>query len=83
MQGRMKQYQLSPEETEDVLNFGQTGCIATLNENGYPYVVPVHYVCCDGKVYIHGLIKGQKITNLRNNCKVGFEVHEMGDILSR
>lgn len=81
MQGRMKQHQLSKEEIDDVLKNGQVGRIATHNENGYPYVVPVHYIICNGRIYIHGLIKGQKISNLTANDKVGFEVDEMGSII--
>lgn len=81
MQGRMKQHQLSKEEINRVLNNAQVGRIATYNENGYPYVVPVHFIVHEEKIYIHGLIKGQKISNLIRNNKVGFEVDEMGAII--
>ncbi len=81
MQGRMKQHPLSPKEINEVLNNQQVGRIATHNENGYPYIVPVHYVIHDEKIYIHGLIKGQKISNLITHNKVGFEVDEMGAII--
>ena len=81
MQGRMKQHQLSVEEISEVLSKSEVGRIATHNENGFPYIVPVHYIVLDGKIYIHGLIKGQKITNLIKNDKVGFEVDEMGTII--
>lgn len=81
MQGRMKQHQLSKEEIDDVLRNAQTGCIATHNENGYPYIVPVHFIVHEEKIYIHGLIKGQKISNLIRDNKVCFEVDEMGVII--
>lgn len=81
MQGRMKQHQLSKEEVDDVLKKAEVGRLATYNDNGYPYVVPVHFVIHEEKVYIHGLIKGQKISNLTKNSKVGFEVDEMGVII--
>ncbi len=81
MQGRMKQHQLTKEEINEVLNNAQVGRIATHNENGFPYIVPVHYIILDEKIYIHGLIKGQKILNLIRNSKVGFEVDEMGAII--
>lgn len=81
MQGRMKQHQLSKKEIDDVLKSEQVGRIATHNENGYPYIVPVHYIVCDEKIYIHGLIKGQKISNLSANNKVGFEVDSMEAII--
>lgn len=81
MQGRMKQHQLLKEEINEVLSCAQVGRIATQNENGYPYIVPVHFVHKDDKLYVHGLIKGQKISNLIRNNKVGFEVDEMGAII--
>jgi Predicted flavin-nucleotide-binding protein len=81
MQGRMKQHGLSKEEINDVLSNAQVGRIATHNENGYPYVVPVHFIIYEEKIYIHGLIKGQKISNLIKNNKVGFEADEMGTII--
>lgn len=81
MQGRMKQHQLTDKEISEVLENAQVGRIATHNENGYPYIVPVHFVEFHGKIYIHGLIKGQKISNLIKNSKVCFEVDEMGKII--
>lgn len=81
MQGRMKQHQLLKEEINEVLSCAQVGRIATQNKNGYPYIVPVHFVHKDDKLYVHGLIKGQKISNLIRNNKVGFEVDEMGAII--
>lgn len=81
MQGRMKQHQLSKEEIEDILRNAQVGRIATQNDNGYPYIVPVHFIIHEEKIYIHGLIKGQKISNLIRDNKVGFEVDEMGAII--
>lgn len=59
----------------------QVGHITTHSENGYPYVVPVHFIIHNDKIYIHGLIKGQKISNLTSNNKVCFEVDEMEAII--
>lgn len=81
MQGRMKQHQLSKEEIDDVLKKAHVGRIATHNDNGYPYIVPVHFIVHEEKIYIHGLIKGQKISNLIRDNKVCFEVDEMGAII--
>jgi len=81
MQGIMKQHQLTDKEISEVLENARVGRIATHNENGYPYIVPVHFVIHQEKIYIHGLIKGQKISNLIKNNKVCFEVDEMGLII--
>lgn len=81
MQGRMKQHQLTDNEINKVLQNAQVGRIATHNENGYPYIVPVHYIMHQDKIYIHGLIKGQKITNLIKDNRICFEVDEMDEII--
>ncbi|WNY27178.1 pyridoxamine 5'-phosphate oxidase family protein [Methanolapillus ohkumae] len=84
MQNRMKTHQLSENEIRDLLKSEPVGRLGTADSSGFPYVVPVHFVYekdknengnnGDGKIYIHGLIKGEKLENIRNNPKVGFEV---------
>ena len=81
MQGRMRQHQLSPAEITEVLNKVEVGRIATNDPNGFPYIVPIHYVYWNEKIYIHGLRKGQKIAYLKQDSKVGFEVDDMGAVL--
>jgi nitroimidazol reductase NimA-like FMN-containing flavoprotein (pyridoxamine 5'-phosphate oxidase superfamily) len=68
---------MTKEKIESLLTKEQIGRVATQNRSGFPYVVPVHYVYNNGKIYIHGLPKGQKIDNIVNNPKIGFEVDEM------
>lgn len=81
MQGRMKQHQLTAAEIEKLLAGEEVGRIATVNPDGSPYIVPVHFVYHDGKIYIHGLIKGQKISNINSNPAVCFEVDRMQGII--
>lgn len=77
MQNRMKTHSLTIEQIEDLLLEGRTGRLATNGPEGYPYVVPVHYVYSHGKLYIHGLPKGQKLDNIAADSRVGFEIDEM------
>ncbi len=77
MQGRMKQHQLTADEIAELLSSEQVGRLATLDPDGTPYVVPVHFVYHGGKIYIHGLIKGQKIANILASPHVCFEVDRM------
>ncbi|NDV56540.1 pyridoxamine 5'-phosphate oxidase family protein [Bacteroides sp. 519] len=77
MQGRMKKYQISFSEIEEILKEQKVGRLATQNSDGYPYVTPVHFVYENNRIYIHGLSKGQKIGNINNNPKVCFETEEM------
>lgn len=81
MQGRMKQHQLTEEEIAELLHKAEVGRIATNDPKGFPYIVPVHFVHLQNRIYIHGLIKGQKIEYLKADSKVGFEIDEMGAII--
>ncbi len=81
MQARMKAHQLTTQQIDSLLTDEQVGRLATLDDNGFPYITPVHFAYINGKIYVHGLIKGQKIENIRRNGKVGFEVDRMGKFL--
>ena len=81
MQGRMKQHQLTKVEIDELLAKVEVGRIATLKSNGFPYVVPVHFVYIDEKIYIHGLSRGEKIDNLLRDNRVGFEIDVMDGII--
>ena len=81
MQNRMKEHQLKEGQIKGILEKALVGSLSTINEEGYPYVVPVHFVYHDSKIYIHGLPKGQKISNILANEKVGFQVCEMKGLI--
>lgn len=81
MQHRMKTHQLTDRETERLLSDCMTGTLATVNTDGTPYNVPVHYVFCHNVIYIHGLPAGQKIENLKRNPHICFNVYEMRGLL--
>ncbi len=74
MQGRMKSNQLTTDQIIALLTEVQVGHLATLNANGCPYVIPVHFVYSEKAIYIHGLSKGQKVENIQRNSSVCFEV---------
>ena len=74
MQNRMKTHQLNKEEITSLLETEQVGRLATVNPDGTPYITPVHYVYRNQKIYIHGLIRGQKMGNIAANPNVCFEI---------
>ena len=78
MQKRMRENQLTLKQMEKLLNKQQIGHFATVNEDGRPYVTPMHYAYLNGKIYMHGLPLGQKLDNLKKNPCVGFEVQKCG-----
>lgn len=81
MQGRMSAHQLTTDQINALLTTSQVGHLATLNDNGFPYVTPVHFVYMAGAIYIHGLSKGQKVGNIQRNSKVCFEVMSQGKFM--
>lgn len=81
MQKRMQLHPLSKVEIENLLCSQSVGRLGTSSPNGFPYVVPVHFVYHEEKIYIHGLTKGQKIDNLKLHPKVCFEVDHMSGLI--
>ncbi|WP_312493135.1 pyridoxamine 5'-phosphate oxidase family protein [Anaerosporobacter sp.] len=81
MQYRMKTHQLSESDTDALLLKCASGTLATINLDGTPYNIPVHYVFLQGAIFIHGLPAGQKISHLKVNPNVCFTVYEMQGLL--
>lgn len=81
MQHRMKTRMLTKDKIEDLLNRTATCSLATLNEDGTPYVTPMHHVYHKGFIYMHGLPKGKKIDNIKANPFVSLTVYEMQSLL--
>ena len=77
MQNRMKTHALSAEQTEALLSRAHNCCIATINADGTPYAVPVHFAHEGDTIYFHGLPAGQKIENINANPNVSLTVFEM------
>lgn len=81
MQNRMKTHQLSEKQIHQLLGCSQTGSLATLNSDGTPYIIPIHFVYYKNAIFAHGLPKGKKIDNISNDARVGFCVYEMEKLL--
>jgi len=62
-------------EIEAILNEGIVGSLATVNEDGSPYVVTVNYVFYNGKIYFHCALKGKKLDNITHDPRICFEIH--------
>ncbi len=81
MENRMKEHQLTVEEINEILAEVKVGHLGTQNSDGYPYVLPVHFVHIKDNIYIHGLNRGQKLQNIKNNNKICFEVANMKGLI--
>ena len=64
----------SKEKIIEFLSSQQTGRISSIDENGFPQIIPMNFVFINDAVYIHSHIRGEKLDNIRRNQKVGFEV---------
>jgi len=64
----------SKEKIAQFLNSEHVGRIASIDENGFPQVIPMNFVFLNDAIYMHSHTKGEKLDNIRNNSKVGFEV---------
>jgi len=81
MQARMKKYQLTRNQTENLLKTEPVGRLATLGEDGFPYITPVHFVYMGGCIYFHGLAAGSKLANIQKDGRVCFEVERLESLL--
>ncbi len=62
------------KEIEAILLGARIGRLATLGQDGYPYITPVNYVYLRGSIYFHCALQGEKLDNLRRDPKVCFAV---------
>jgi len=71
----------SKERIIEFLSSQQTGRISSIDENGFPQIIPMNFVFINDAVYIHSHIRGEKLDNIRRNQKVGFEVDKSLEFL--
>ena len=64
----------SPQKIAEFLHEEHTGRIASIDKDGFPQIIPMNFVYIDGCIYMHSHIRGEKIKNITQNSKVGFEV---------
>lgn len=73
--------QLTDEEAMRVLKEGHLGVLSVQGDDGYPYGVPLDYVCDDsGRIYFHCAGEGHKIDAIRRDDKVSFCVMDQGTV---
>ncbi|ACL16565.1 pyridoxamine 5'-phosphate oxidase family protein [Methanosphaerula palustris] len=69
---RRKERQLTPEETDRLLQTGVFGVLSTVGSGGVPYGVPLHYVYHHKVIYFHCATDGLKLDLLDQNNRVSF-----------
>ena len=58
----------------EFLNQESTGRISSIDETGYPQIIPMNFVFINNTIYMHSHIKGEKLKNIKRDFRVGFEV---------
>lgn len=72
--------QLTKSECDAILSKATSGTLALLGDNGYPYAVPMSYVCVDGKLYFHSAKTGHKVDAIIQHDKASFCVIAADDV---
>jgi nitroimidazol reductase NimA-like FMN-containing flavoprotein (pyridoxamine 5'-phosphate oxidase superfamily) len=72
---------MAEARAREVLEKGFCGRLATVGEDGWPYCVPLLYVCMEGDIFVHNTrAKGHLRTNVDHEPRVCFEVDEPGEV---
>lgn len=70
--------EMNKEFACDIVDESRFGVIASLNEDGSPYAVPVSTARDGNVIYIHGACDGRKIENIKRNPAVSIAF--VGDV---
>jgi len=57
-----------------ILSLTNIGRLATIGQDGYPYITPVNFVSHIGNIYFHCAPMGEKLDNIARDPRVCFEV---------
>jgi len=71
---RRKDRAMTREEAEALLHEADFGFLATVDETGQPYCVPLNHVYKDGYIVFHCALEGAKLDNIRANPRVSYGV---------
>lgn len=78
---RRRDRALEAAEALRLLERSEWGVLATVDEAGWPYAVPVNHVLVDGSLIIHSAGVGHKLANLAFNPKVSYCVVTLAEPL--
>jgi nitroimidazol reductase NimA-like FMN-containing flavoprotein (pyridoxamine 5'-phosphate oxidase superfamily) len=79
---RSKDNALDDKKAIGIIIKGSFGVLSTIDEDGYPYGVPLNYTYFDNCICFHCAQKGHKIENIDFNNKVSFCVVTKSDVLA-
>ena len=77
MQKKMREHPLSEKDKQKLLDTAEVGRLGTINADGSPYVIALHFVYEVSHIYLHCLPVGQKTDNIQKDSRVCFEIDSM------
>jgi nitroimidazol reductase NimA-like FMN-containing flavoprotein (pyridoxamine 5'-phosphate oxidase superfamily) len=69
---RRSEKALTNAEMLEVMSKAEYGVLSTVDQDGFPYGVPVNFLYKDGNIYFHSALSGHKVDNMAYNNKVSF-----------
>lgn len=57
----------------DLLNTCPVGRLGTVGRDGWPMVKPLNFAYCEGRIYFHCALEGEKLDDIRRDSRVSFE----------
>lgn len=79
---RRKKQELSQSECIAILERRTSGVLAVLGDDGYPYAVPLSYVCDEGRLLFHCAPTGHKLDAIERCAKASFCVVDKDDVVA-
>ena len=79
---RRKDRQVGEEEALNLITAAEFGHLATITEDGYPYVIPVNHAVDGRRLLIHSAAQGEKVSNIERDPRVSFEVSRMIELVA-
>lgn len=71
----------SQEKIIEFLNQQETGRVCSIDKDGFPQIIPMNFVYANNAVYMHSHPRGEKLDNIVQNSKVGFEADKSLEFL--
>jgi nitroimidazol reductase NimA-like FMN-containing flavoprotein (pyridoxamine 5'-phosphate oxidase superfamily) len=71
---------LSEDKCKKMINYHVYGRLATAGKDNVPYITPVNYAYDGDAIYIHCALQGRKLSNIKDNPVVCFEISAPGNL---
>jgi nitroimidazol reductase NimA-like FMN-containing flavoprotein (pyridoxamine 5'-phosphate oxidase superfamily) len=78
---RRKEQEVTDKSIIEKILTGSEICRVAINDEEYPYIVPMNYGYSDNALYFHSAAAGEKIDLIKKNNKVCFEIEYAGEVI--